>query len=74
MEPKNCPFCLNDSVDVFSEESYYAGLRYANVYCGECGSEGPHIDLDNFDSEEYDGLDEREFLIQKAIEAWNKRG
>jgi len=73
MEPKICPFCRNEFVDIFTEESYYAGLRYSNVYCCTCGAEGPHIDIDSFDSEEYDDLDANEFLVQKAIEAWNNR-
>lgn len=76
MEPKNCPFCKNEFVDIYIEESYYAGLRHSNVYCGTCGAEGPHVDIDSFDSEEFDEMESEDiklFMIEKAIEAWNSR-
>lgn len=74
MEPKNCPFCKSLENDVLIDKTFFSGVQGAYVVC-ECGAKGPYI-INNVDSEEiseYDSEEVEDYLVEKAVEAWNKR-
>lgn len=79
MEPKNCPFCNGDFVDIALERSFYSGIAVSYVYCS-CGARGPIISSEDvhpeeFEDIEYDNLKEAidNYIIEDAILKWNIR-
>ena len=76
MEPKNCPFCKSLENDVLIDKTFFSGIQGAYVVC-ECGAKGPYKHIDYVDSEEIAELDSEEiedYMVEKAVDAWNNRG
>ena len=75
MEPKNCPFCNSNENDVLIDKTFFAGVMGTYVVC-ECGARGPYASMEDVDADEVTELDSEEiedFMVEKAVDAWNER-
>lgn len=72
-EPTKCPFCGSEIVDIALETSFFGGIIETYVFC-ECGAEGPHLNSEFIESEEFDGMENEDiqnYMYEKAVIAWN---
>ena len=59
-DPNKCPFCGSEMVDIILTTTLFNGVIETYTFCGDCGAEGPHINSEFIESEEFDNMEKED--------------